>query len=178
MDHRNVLQSVFQKMFFQLEINETLGLVYLKPESNEIEEKINFQMHRRKTLSMFGSVLALYLRKQRLQFYMNPNNNEIPLAKLAELREYLQTFNQLKIDSQFERIFRKGIDELIENQLIKETQEGSTYYEITPICEILLPADTLNEFETKIKNYFLKYKAFDSAKVSTQNFEDEVNDVR
>lgn len=155
-DHHQALQSILNKMFFRLEINETLGVIYLRPESEEIEDRIGFQMQKRKSLSMFASIITMQLRKERLQFFINPNNDAIPLISTLQLREYLQTFNQLKIDSQFERVFRKALEELRENQLLTETEQDSGIFEITPICEIVLPVDNLNEFEVKIKSYLAK----------------------
>lgn len=153
-DQRSSLQNLFNKMLLRMEINETLGLIYLTPESEELEEKIAYQMHRKKSLSMFSSLITLYLRKLRLQFYMNPNSDEIAVVSLQDLREYLENFNQLKVDMQFERLFRKTLDELLENHLLRATEESSGHFEITPICEVILPADVIYEFEKKISSYF------------------------
>ncbi len=176
-EHRQAIQSIFQKRYFCLEINETIGVIYLRPESEEIEERIGFQMHKKKSLSMFSSILALHLRKERLRFYMNPGSSEIPLISNLNLREFLQTFNQLKVDSQFERVFRKAIEELIEQQLLKETQQDSGIYEITPICDVLIPGDMLVAIEGKIKAYFSRFGKSWSEVKKSESFDLEEDHV-
>jgi hypothetical protein len=154
LDHRIQIQKHMDTLGVSLDINESLGVAHIKPISDENEEAINFQIGRRKVLTPMASLLLLQLRIIRHQVYMNPSEQIIPMMQLRDLREFVNSFNSYKIDSQFERAFRKGIEELLELQIIKETQNDETLFEITPLCELLLPIDQIQEVLAKAKNYF------------------------
>lgn len=153
-DHRSELQALLDRMGVFLEINDSLGVAHLRPLDSELEESISFQLGKKKTLTALASLLIFHLRHLRLQFYMNPTDDSVPLVGWNELREFLQNFNSSKVDSQFERHARKAIDELAEHQILIETKPESQIYEISPLCELLLPLDQIKEYQLKIKDYF------------------------
>jgi hypothetical protein len=171
-DLRSELEPTFTAMAMCLEINEPLSLCYIKPISEETEELIDFQMGRRQVLSPVASALVYKLRHQRLQFYLNPATDIAPLASISEMREFLQNFNSAKVDSQFERIFRKAVEELCALQIIFEMKPDSGLYEISAVCEILLPVDQIQEVRSKVENYF------QSEQPSVASTEQEIDHVR
>jgi len=153
-DLRKEIDLVCLSFAMTLEINESLGVAFLKPLSSEAEDTIAFQVGRRRTLGPLASALVYKLRHQRLQFYLSPTNDSAPLVTLEELREFLQNFNSAKVDSLFERSFRRSLEELSELQIIIETKQESGVYEITPLCEILLPLDGIKDLKLRMEKYF------------------------
>ena len=153
-DHRVKLQSVLDSFLIQMDINESLGIIYLRPINEEIESVLSYQMGRKQSLSALSSVLIFHLRDLRLQFFLNPGANEAPLVKLSELREFAQNFNQSSIDREFERQFRKCLDEFTELQILFSIPSQPDLFEITAVCEILLPIEQIQEMKIKIDSYF------------------------
>jgi hypothetical protein len=119
-----------------------------------------------------ASLLLLQLRITRHQVYMNPSEQIIPMMQSRDLREFANSFNSYKIDSQFERAFRKGIEELLELQIIKVTQNDESLFEITPLCELLLPIDRIQETLSKAKIYF---KQNQNSDISTETLGEQTN---
>lgn len=158
LDHRDKLQNVFKSFLIHLDVNEPLGVIYLRPLDPEIEETLSYQMGRKQILGPFASLLIFHLRNFRDQFFKNPTSNEVPLISLGELREFCQVFNQSEIDREFERQFRKCLEELQELQALQETASQSDLFEITAVCDLLLPADQVQEFKIKIDTYFKSNK--------------------
>lgn len=152
-DRRKDIQKILDAFCVRLEINETLGVAHLEPLSDEFEEVLGFQLGKRKSLSPLASVLMFYLRQQRLQFFLSPTEDAVPMATRGEMRDFLQNFNRTRIDSQFERAFQKSLDELLELQALFETRQDSGIYEISGLCEILLPLDRIQEWKIKIDEY-------------------------
>lgn len=153
-EHRLKIQNNLNTFFLQLIVDESLGVIYIKEASEEIEESLAYRMGRKKSLTSFASLLLLQLRHERLQFYLNPEENVIPLIRQEQLREYLKAFDSQDIDARFEKAFQKAIKELRELQVLEETQQNSEVYEITAVCDLLLPLDEIQAYQTKINNYF------------------------
>jgi hypothetical protein len=166
LENREALQKNLQSIGVFLTINEGLGVVHLTALNPEAEEQINYNLGRRRQLSPISSLLLLHLRNLRHQFYLNPNDDLTPIVALSELREFTTTFSQYKIDSQFERSFRRSIDELTELQILRETQSGTDKFEITPICELLLGVDQIQEIKTKAEQYFQTLKPPETVNIS------------
>lgn len=154
LDLREAIESHVRRMALTLEINEALGVAFLKPIDSETEEALSYQVGRRQTLSPLASALIFKLRHQRLQFYLNPGADAAPLTTREEMREFLDSFNSAKVDTVFERAFVKAVDELTSLQILSETATDSGIFEITPLCEILLPLDELKAFEARMRTYF------------------------
>ena len=153
-DLREPLQAHFTEMAVLLDINEPLGVISLRSINEEVEDILAFQMGRRKTLSQMSSLLIFHLRQLRLLFFVNPSNAEVPLVTQVELRDFLATFSTYKMDSQFEKAFRKCLEEMCEMEVLIETKEASGVFEISAICDLLLPADQIQAFHARILNYF------------------------
>jgi hypothetical protein len=162
-DLRLELDRVLGAMGMALEIQDGLGVAYLRNLSGELEEKIDYQMGRRQSLSAYASALLVKLRHARLEFYLNPSADSVPLIPLGEMREFLQNFSAAKIDSHFERLFRRALDELLDLQVLFATREDSEFYEISPLCEILLPLDAIQETKTRMEAYFAHFQGNDTA---------------
>ena len=153
-DLRQELMLRCRSIALTLEINEALGVAYLRPIDDDSEEALAYQVGRKRSLSPLGSALIFKLRHQRLQFYLSPNSDTVPLITVEDMREFLQNFNSIRVDTFFERSFRKSVEELEELQVLQETKPGSGLFEITPLCEILLPLDKIKEMEARMQTYF------------------------
>lgn len=180
-DRRAEIERLARSLALTLDINESLGLAFLKPIDDETEEALAYQAGRKRTLGHLSSALVYKLRHQRLQFFMNPANDSVPLTTLEEMREFLQNFNSAKIDSQFERAFRKALDELAELQIIQETKPDSGLFEISPLCEILLPLDEITSIKARMENFFASsadpMAVQTSPSSSDQSFDSGASDV-
>ncbi len=157
LDRRKELQKIFDTMAARLEINESLRVAYLRPSTAEVEEALDYQLGRKKQLSSLASALIIYLRHQRLQYFLHPTSDPMPLIELMNLREYLEKFNTNTLDSQFERSFRKALSELVDLQILIETKNDSGIYEITPLCELLLSQDNISNIYDKMTEYFKSF---------------------
>jgi hypothetical protein len=153
-EHRESIQNILNKFLLHLDINETLGVIQIRPSSEETEELLSYQMGRTKQLSPFASILLVYLRQERISYFMNPQSQSFPQADFQSLRQFVENFQVFKMDSQFERNFRRALEELEQLQVIIKTKNNETLYEISPLCELILPADEIAEYKARIENYF------------------------
>jgi hypothetical protein len=158
-DHRTRIQEVAYSFAATLDIDEALGVAYLKAINEEVEEQLAIRLSRPKSLGPFASALLLRLRQQRLQYYLQPTGDDVPLIGMLEMREFLQQFNRARIDNQFERQFRRALEELSEIQVILETSLNSGYFEISALCDLLLPADHIQQLRTRAEAYFAGFSA-------------------
>lgn len=165
-ENREAVQKILGAFLLQLEINDSLGVAYIKPISDEAEEKLQFQMGRQRSLSASASALLIKLRMSRLDHIMNPNSNDIPLISFEEIKEFLKSFDSTKIDTQFEKVLRKSIEELAQLEVLIETRADSGLFEITPICELILPFDEIQNKKTQMENYFKHFKLNSEAEKS------------
>lgn len=153
-DNRRRIDEVLATFGANLELNEPLGVAAIRATSAEIEEQLNYRLSRTKILSAFASAMLLHLRWLRLQFYLQPTGDDLPLVSVADLREFLSAFSKSAVDLQYERQFRRALDELIDLQVLIETAEGSGFFEITSLCDLLLPADQIQELRSRASAYF------------------------
>jgi len=153
-DHRMKLQQCLDPFFLTLIIDEALGVIWLNEADSEIEEKLSFRVGRKKTLGPLSSLVLFQLRHERLQFYLNPEENVVPLMRYEQLREFLKGFNTLGVDARFEKAFQHALKELKELQVLVETHQNSGVFEITAICDLLLPLDEIQSYQAKIEKYF------------------------
>ena len=160
-DLRRDVERVALSFAMSLEINESLGVAFLKPIDSDVEEALAYQVGRRRALSPLPSALVYKIRHQRLQFYLSPATETVPLITTEEMREFLQNFTSAKVDTQFERLFRKALDEMVDLQILQETKPDSGIYEITPLSEILLPLDRIKEMKARMENFFSQSKVAD-----------------
>lgn len=165
-DLRELIQKSLDSFLIQLEINESLGVAYLKPINDSVEDLVQYQIGRSKVLSPLATGLLIKLRYDRLQFILNPTPEGAALVRLEELKEYLIQFDNSKMDSQFEKNYRKAIDDLLQLEVLFETKEDSGLYEISPLCEIFMSLDDLQQRKTQMETYFQHYKDKSSQEVS------------
>lgn len=151
--YRNELTQIFAPFFQNLIVDENLGVAFLQETDPEIEEKLSYQFTRSRKLSALSSILLFQLRHERLQFYLNPEENTRPQVKLSDLREFLQEFDQNEVDARFERNFQKAVKELIELQVLLPN-EGDQRFEISCVCDLLLPLDTLSSYKNQLNQFF------------------------
>lgn len=155
MDHRQEIDSILMGFLAKLHLNESNGIAFLGCLNEEIEEQLDFPLGRRIQLSTFATMILLFLRKERLEYYQNPEGRgEICIVKLEDIRQFLEGFQSFKSDRQFEMTFRKALDELSDLQVIYELSNEQPFYEITAVCDVLLPIDEMIHLKQKIENYF------------------------
>lgn len=154
LDLREELQKVIMKLGAHLEVNEILGLAYIRPLSVEIEDAIGFQLGAARSLNRMSSMLLLYLRSRRLLFFQNPEQADLPLVERAELRQYINDYVVEKEDRKVEREFRASLDELIELQVLIPLDENYERFEISPITDILMGAEVVTELRKKVEVFF------------------------
>ncbi|MFN8945216.1 MAG: DUF4194 domain-containing protein [Pseudobdellovibrionaceae bacterium] len=153
-DQRESIQNILDKFLLHLEINESLGIIQIRPMNDEAEEAIAFQMGRKRQLSPFASMMLLFLRQERILYFMNPQSDSFPKTETKTMRDFIETFHPFKIDSQFERHFRRALDELETLQVILKTKLNDDLFEISPVCELILPADEITAYQKRIEEYF------------------------
>jgi hypothetical protein len=153
-EYRNKLQQTLNHFFLTLVIDESLGVIYLQEGSEDVEESIGFKLGRNKRLGSFTTLLLFQLRHERLQFYLNPDEAVVPLIKKERMREYLKGFDRNEIDARFEKAFLKAVKELKDLQVLHETAENAEVFEITAICDLMLPVDEIKTLQRKMLSYF------------------------
>lgn len=154
LDFREELQKVFNKLAAHLEVNEILGLAYVRPSSSELDEAIGFQLGPSRTLNRMSSMLLLYLRSRRLLFFQSPEQSDLPLVERVELRQYINEYVAEKEDRKVEREFRASLEELVELQVLIPLDENYERFEISPVTDILMAAEVVTELRKKIETYF------------------------
>lgn len=157
-DLKELIQKNLDSFLLQLEINENIGVIYLKAIDDSIEEQIQYQVGRNKILSPLASALLLKLRYERLQFMLNPTPEGVALISLDDIKEFLLPFDNSKMDSQFEKNYRKAIEDLLQLEILFETPSEGSFYEISPLCEILLSLDELQQKKLQMEAYFQHFK--------------------
>lgn len=168
LDFREELQKVFNKMAAHLEVNEILGLAYVRPSSSELDESIGFQLGPSRTLNRMSSMLLLYLRSRRLLFFQSPEQSDLPLVERVELRQYINEYVAEKEDRKVEREFRVSLEELVELQVLIPLDENYERFEISPVTDVLMAAEVVTELRKKIEIYFKSIPKVDDT-VSIKN---------
>lgn len=151
-EQQDKVRAVLNKMAADLELDSTWGIAYIKTSSLEIEEQLEYQLGSNKTLGRYSSLLIYFLRLRRLSFYRNPDN-DVPLIKREELRSFLEDFNFHLDNSRFEREFNKSLNEVMDLQVLIRSG-SSDFFEITPVCDVILPADEMAAFRIRFEDYF------------------------
>jgi hypothetical protein len=160
-DNQIQIRMFLEKMGATIELNETLGFVFIKPTSQENEDLIDFQLGTGKNLSRYASILLIFLRQKRLAFYSGPGNEERPLVKHEEIREFLNEFNFHKEDKIFQREYSKAVGELIELQILLKLGDDEIF-EISPVCDVVLPADQVSELKARVTAFVHHQKSEDA----------------
>jgi hypothetical protein len=153
-EHRVRIENAVKAFAVRLEINEPLGVIFLKPIDDETEEQLGIRFSLPHSLSPLATTLMIHLRWLRLQFYLQPTDSDVPIVEMLELREFSQQFTHAKIDQQFERQFRRALDELRAIDVIFETAAESGFFEISSLCDLLLPADQIHDLRVRATAYF------------------------
>lgn len=154
--HSEDLRSFFATASLELRMNEPLGIAYLSVIDAQ-EEEMEYRWGRTKILGSLETLVLIFLRQKRMEYFTGNAISEIALIRNSEIREYLRGFSEEKEDKKFQRKFDEVLGNLIENQILLNTplsHEGDSSYEITPVCDILLPADRIWELKSQAQTYF------------------------
>ena len=151
LQYRTELEAYFLKMGVELILNEALGIAYLAP-SSEWDEDIAYRLGRTRTLSAWETLALIFLRHKRMEFFTGTIESEAPWISRKELRDYLREYSQETEDRRFENQFAGVLKGLKEHQIL--LSQDDLQFEITPVCEVLLPADQIAVLKEKTKAYF------------------------
>ncbi len=162
------LRQVLRQMGADLELDITWGIAYVKSLSDEIEDQLEYQLGFNKTLGRYPSLLLYFLRLRRLSFYRNPDA-DVPLVQREEMRAFLNDFNPHLESGKFEKEFNKALQDLCDVQIILHTGLDERY-EITPVCDVLLPADEISVFKNRFEQYL---KSLGKAVTADENTDEE-----
>lgn len=156
-DQRKLIEEFVHAMAAKLIINEELGVIYLQALSDEYEEMLSYQLGSKITLKKFGTHALLIMRKRRSDYFLNPDVSGKCFISKIELKEilepFLQNIEQYKEDKKLELHLRETIRDLRELQILFETADGSEIYEISAVCDVILPLEEIHKLELNIMNY-------------------------
>lgn len=164
-DKQQSLEGFMTAMAAKLIINEQLGVIYLQELDPEIEEKLAYQLGSKMILRKFSTHALLIMRKKRSDYFLNPDASGKCFITKQELKElllpFLEGIEKYKEDKKLESDIREALKDLRDLQVIFETGDGSDVYEISPVCDVLLPLEDIEIVESNIVNY-MKNAAGDS----------------
>lgn len=156
-DKKASIDEFMSAMAAKLVIHDELGIIYIRDLDPETEEKIAYQLGSKITLKKFATHALLIMRKKRSDYFLNPDSAGVCFISKQELKEllvpFLEQFDRYREDKKFEQDLRDTIRELRDLQVIFETAEGSEVYEISPVCEVLLPLEEIQKLEMHISSY-------------------------
>lgn len=152
--HHEVLNRFFKQMGARLIVEEALGLAYVEAIS-ELEEEMDYRLGRAVQLSPLATLLLLFLRQKRLEYYSGEVRHETPWIRREEIREFLSEFSQEKEDRKFQQKFEKVLQQFGQYQILLSTAEEGLL-EISPVCDVLMPADDLEGLKKRAQDYFEK----------------------
>lgn len=146
------LTKFFNTMGVELVINEDIGIAYLQTQP-EVDEELDYKFGRQIQLSALETLMLLYVRQKRIDHYTGHLENETPLIGLKDLREFLTEFNFEKEDRKFQQRFERSINQMIGHQIILATKNPEQF-EISPVCDVVLPADKISRLNSQAQSYF------------------------
>jgi len=156
-DQHKVIEEFMQAMAAKLIINDQLGVIYLQELDEEYEEKLAFQLGSKVTLKKFATHALLIMRKRRSDYFLNPDASGKCFISRQEIKElmipFLENIERYKEDKKLEQDLKETIRDLREFQILFETAEGSEIYEITAVCDVLLPLEDISRLELNVLTY-------------------------
>jgi hypothetical protein len=145
------LNRYFGKMGAELVLNEHLGIAHLSV-LQEWDEEIPYRLGRNRVLSAWETLALVHLRHKRIEFFSGTIDSEMPRISRQELRESLKEFDSSSEDRRFESQFNGIIKTLKDHQILISSDDQ--VFEITPVCDVLLPADQLQGLLERARAYF------------------------
>lgn len=152
-EHQDKIRPILRSLAADLELDPIWGVAYIKSLSLETEEQLDYQLGAAKRLGRYSSLMLYFLRMQRLQFYRNPQG-DAPQVKREDLRQFLADFNTHSDALKYEREFNKSLNDLLDIQVLSRVGSETVFYEITPVCDVLLPSEDLISFRGRFEAYF------------------------
>ncbi|HEY8270685.1 MAG TPA: DUF4194 domain-containing protein [Pseudobdellovibrionaceae bacterium] len=160
------LSSHIEALGAHLIINESLGVAYLAPGDAELEEKIGFQLGTTLTLKKISTMILLSLTKRRLDYQNAPENEICAISRQSikdEILPFLSHIEKYKEDRAVERELKDSIRELKELQVLFELPESEDVFEISPVCNILLPFEETQRTRAFIEAYLSQSSSIEDA---------------
>lgn len=157
LNYRTALNEFFYKAGAQLLVNEALGIAYLEP-LHEFDDEIEYRLGRSVTLQPFETLLLIFLRQKRMEYFSGDIDSETPWVKREEMREFLLEFNQEKEERKFQLAFDRVLKQLQSNQILLSSEDDALY-EISPVCDVVLPADEIHQMQQRAQAYFINKTA-------------------
>lgn len=144
------LNQYFMKMGLELKLDNELGIAQLV-DIKELE--LQYSAGKKIKLGARETILTIYLRQKRMDYFTGDPESEVATISEESMREFLNEFNQEKEDKKFQREFKQTIKRLLDLQILLNLQE-EYQYEISPICDLIIPADHIQLLLDKAKIYF------------------------
>jgi len=143
----------FDTIGLDVMIDEEDGYAYLKNKSYEDDEESLPKLLSSRELSYKVSLLLMLLRKRRVDFDMQNENERAVVTKEAIMSELLLfldiKFNEVKITKEIESNIKK-VEEL---GFLKKLKTADETYEIKSAIKSFIDARWLREFDTKLQEY-------------------------
>jgi hypothetical protein len=157
-DQKKHLEEFIFSMGAKLIIDEHLGIIYLQKLDDEWEEKLSYQLGIKITLNKLSTMVMLVMRKRRADYMENPDASGKCFMTRQEIKEIIIPFTEkierYKEDKKLENDLKECLRDLKDLQVLFETYESSETYEISAVCDVLLPLEDIQKLELSIQTYF------------------------
>jgi len=146
--------AYFETIGLEVMIDEEDGYAYLRNKSYDEEEQRPLpKLLSSRELSYKVSLLLMLLRKRRLDFDMQNENERAVITKEDIIQEVLffldMKFNEVKIQKEIESTIKK-VEEL---GFLKKLKSDEEAYEIRSAIKSFIDAKWLQDFDTKLQEY-------------------------
>jgi len=148
--YQKEINNYLLKIGLELKLHGDLGVAYLE---NLVQLDLQNRVSRAINLNPYETLLTIYLRQKRMDYFTGDPDSEIAPVMRDDLREFLQGFNVEKVDKNFQRNFNNCLNRLIELQILFKMKEEHLF-EISPICDLIIPADHIHKLLDDAKKYF------------------------
>lgn len=151
--YKKQLGEHFATLGVRFILDENLGVAYLQ-EKEDLSDQIEYRLGRKVRLEPLETLLVIILRQKRQDYLTTMEaDRESPLISREEIRHSINDFSSEKIDQNFEGKFRQALDRLIKFRILLTVDE-ELQYEISPVCDIILPADHIHSYLKQAREYF------------------------
>ncbi|NJL25220.1 MAG: DUF4194 domain-containing protein [Calothrix sp. SM1_5_4] len=153
-DNEGQLMDYFDLAGGDLHINDMLGVAYVSSNSED-DENCQIRFGRKVTLKASETLALIFIRRQRAEYFDSANAEaESPLLDIEKLKSAMALVMKKDeaTDKDFQREFGKTLDRLKELQILMGDEHDSLV--ISPVADIVLPADEIQTYAQAAEKYF------------------------